>query len=145
MLHSVILLMVGANASRRDDTGGPTPLKNIYEHVFPSLIKLATDVDQVTRSLFEPLVLQLIHWFTKNAKYENEETMALLDAIVDTVGNTTDGGIREFSSKCLAEFLKWSLKHTPKKEQVIATLCIVIWLRKKQLSMQKVCLKDYIA
>lgn len=33
--------------------------------MFPSLIKLATDMDMVTRQLFEPIILQAIHLFTK--------------------------------------------------------------------------------
>ncbi len=45
-----------------------TQFYRIYQAVFPSLITLATDVDTVTRQLFEPLVFQLIHWFTKNAQ-----------------------------------------------------------------------------
>ena len=36
---------------------------------------------QVTKQLFEPLLMQLIHWFTKNNKAESEESMALLDSI----------------------------------------------------------------
>jgi hypothetical protein len=59
-----------------------TPFYKIYQKIFPSLIQLAVDIDPVTRQLFEPLLFQLIHWFTKNATFENAETMALLDAIV---------------------------------------------------------------
>jgi hypothetical protein len=58
-----------------------TPFTNIYYHVFRALLRLATDVDLVTRQLFEPLVFQLIHWFTGNTKMESKDTMTLLDAI----------------------------------------------------------------
>lgn len=37
---------------------------NLYKHVLPALLRLACDPEQVARQLFEPLVLQLIHWFT---------------------------------------------------------------------------------
>lgn len=37
---------------------------------------------QVTRQLFEPLVMQLIHWFTNNKKFESEDTVAVLEAIL---------------------------------------------------------------
>jgi hypothetical protein len=30
------------------------------------VVSLATDMDSAAHSLFEPLVFQLIHWFTKN-------------------------------------------------------------------------------
>jgi DNA-dependent protein kinase catalytic subunit len=78
-------------------------------------VRLAVDVDPITRQLFEPLLFQLIHWFTKSASFENAETMALLDSIVDALGHETDGGLREYAAKCLAEFLKWSIKQATTK------------------------------
>lgn len=37
---------------------------------------------QVTRQLFDPLVMQLIHWFTNNKKFESQDTVAVLEAIM---------------------------------------------------------------
>lgn len=36
----------------------------------------------MTRQLFEPLVMQLIHWFTNNRKFESQDTVAVLEAIL---------------------------------------------------------------
>jgi len=93
------------------------PVDKIYSRLFPAAIRLACDIEIVARQLFEPLVMQLIHWFTKNMSYENVETAVLLDSIVEAVGNSTNGAIRDFSSKCLAEFLRWSIKQSTKKQQ----------------------------
>ncbi len=41
--------------------------------------------------------------------------MELLDAIAGAVGNSTDGGLRDFAAKCMAEFLKWSVKQATTK------------------------------
>jgi DNA-dependent protein kinase catalytic subunit len=131
LLHSIVLYMVGTNASSAAGAGAgaaaatgaaAAPKKasvfyKLYQKLFPSLLILATDVEQVGRQLFEPLVFQLIHWFTRNVQSENLETMALLDAIVDSVGHSSNGALRDFAAKCLAEFLKWSLKHISKKQQ----------------------------
>lgn len=38
--------------------------------------------EQVTRQLFEPLVMQLIHWFTNNKKFESQDTVTVLEAIM---------------------------------------------------------------
>lgn len=46
------------------------------------LLQLACDVDQVARELFEPLMMQLIHWFTSNKVFESEDTAALLDSFM---------------------------------------------------------------
>lgn len=108
LLHSITLFMVGTSANKHSEM---TQFYKLYKHIFPALIRLATDVELVAKQLFKPLVLQLIHWFTKNAKHENVETMTLLDAIVEAVGNPSDGGLRSFSAVCLAEFLDSSIKH----------------------------------
>lgn len=41
---------------------------------------------QVTRQLYEPLVMQLIHWFTNNKKFESQDTVALLETILVSSG-----------------------------------------------------------
>jgi DNA-dependent protein kinase catalytic subunit len=104
--------MVGTNAKRT-----PLPLHKIYAKIFPTILRLAVDVELVARQLFEPLTMQLIHWFTKNSSFENPETMVLLDAIVDAVGDPTNSSLRDFSAKALTEFLQWSIKHVSPKQQ----------------------------
>jgi hypothetical protein len=63
--------------------------------------------------------------------------MALLDAIVEAAGNPTDGGVREFSARCQAEFLKWSSKHATSKKvltrAVLLANCAAHRNKKKQL------------
>jgi DNA-dependent protein kinase catalytic subunit len=112
LLHSVVLYMIGSNAKLE-----PVPVYKIYARLFPAMIRLAVDVEQVTRQLFEPLMMQVIHWFTKNQTEENTETMTLLDSIIECVASPSDGAVREFSAKCLTEFLKWSIKQSSKKQQ----------------------------
>ena len=41
-----------------------SPMNQLYKKVFPAVLQLACDVEQVARQLFEPLVMQLIHWFS---------------------------------------------------------------------------------
>ena len=38
--------------------------------------------EQVAEQLFRPLVAQVIHWLTGNTKYESQDTIALLEAIL---------------------------------------------------------------
>ena len=42
---------------------------------------------QVPRQLYEPLVMQLIHWFTNNKKFESQDTVALLETILVSNGS----------------------------------------------------------
>lgn len=57
-------------------------------------MKLACDVEQVASGLFRPLMFQMIHWLTKSVKEEDAETMALLDSITDSAGDSEDASLR---------------------------------------------------
>ncbi|EAL66880.2 DNA-dependent protein kinase subunit [Dictyostelium discoideum AX4] len=115
LLHSVLLMMIGNSANQSQ--ANQISYSRLYRKIFPSLICLSTDVEQVTKQLFQPLVFQMIHWFTRNKKQESDDTMNLLNAIVDAVGNPLDGARRDFAGQCLCEFAKWSLKNTSVKQQ----------------------------
>ncbi|KAI1315202.1 hypothetical protein EDD11_001140 [Mortierella claussenii] len=107
LLHSLMMLMIGSSAFRARDS----PFHRIFLKVFPALLRLAVDVDQVPRSLYRPLLSQLIHWLTNNAQYENPETIALLNACMDAACDTL-GPLRDYGAECLGEFVKWSVKQT---------------------------------
>ncbi|KAF8937820.1 hypothetical protein BGZ58_002088 [Dissophora ornata] len=113
LLHSLMILMIGSSAFRARDTQDPkkSPFHKIFLKIFPALLRLAVDVDQVPRSLYRPLVSQLIHWLTNNAQYENPETIALLNACMDAACDTL-GPLRDYGADCLGEFVKWSIKQS---------------------------------
>ncbi|KAJ3226359.1 hypothetical protein HDU81_007351, partial [Chytriomyces hyalinus] len=115
LLHALVIIMVGGSQANRSGNELRSLYHKIYIKVFPVLLRLSVDLDEVTRELFRPLVSQLIHWFTKNSKYENPETMALLQSCFDAVASTS-GPLREFGAECIAEYLKWSIKHASEKE-----------------------------
>ncbi|ORY53674.1 hypothetical protein BCR33DRAFT_779027 [Rhizoclosmatium globosum] len=114
LLHALVIVMIGGSQSRSEGDGR-TPYHKIYVKLFPVLLRLSVDLDKVTRELFRPLVIQLVHWLTKNSKYENPETMALLQSCFDAV-SSSNGPLREFGAECIAEYLKWSIKHASEKE-----------------------------
>ena len=65
LLHVVVLFMIGKSASQSRERNEGKSLIKLYEHVFPAMLKLAGDEDKVIgQSLFEKLLLQIIHWFT---------------------------------------------------------------------------------
>lgn len=117
LLHSLVIYMVGKGAQMTEDDKSAPPMYNLHRKVFPVLLRLACDVDQVTRQLFEPLVMQLIHWFTNNRKFESQDTVAVLEAILDGIVDPLDSTLRDFSGTCIQEFVKWSIKQTTPKQQ----------------------------
>ncbi|GAB1300036.1 DNA-dependent protein kinase catalytic subunit [Apodemus speciosus] len=116
LLHSMVMFMLG-RATQMPEGQGLPPMHQLYRRTFPVLLQLACDVDQVTRQLYEPLVMQLIHWFTNNKKFESQDTVALLEAILDGIVDPVDSTLRDFCGRCVQEFLKWSIKQTTPQQQ----------------------------
>ncbi|MEE6521287.1 hypothetical protein FKM82_019417, partial [Ascaphus truei] len=117
LLHSMVAYMLGKATQIPEGKTGSPPLYKLYKRTFPVLLQLACDVDQVTRQLYEPLVMGLIHWFTNNKKFESQDTVALLEAILDGIVDPVDSTLRDFSGQCIREFLKWSIKQTTPEQQ----------------------------
>ncbi|XP_074649158.1 DNA-dependent protein kinase catalytic subunit-like [Tubulanus polymorphus] len=119
LLHSLILYTLGRSVQQPGQGHGPAKysMEKLYQRLFPVVLKLSCDVELVAKQLFEPLMMQLIHWFTNNKKFESDDTNALLKAILAGVVHPTDSALRDFSAKCVKEFLKWSIKQTTKKMQ----------------------------
>lgn len=117
LLHSLVVYMVGKSAQMVEGENRLPPMYKLHKRLFPVLLHLACDVDQVTRQLFEPLVMQLIHWFTNNKKFESQDTVAVLEAIMDGVVDPMDSTLRDFCGRCIEEFVKWSIKQTTPKQQ----------------------------
>ncbi|XP_062044500.1 DNA-dependent protein kinase catalytic subunit isoform X2 [Lepus europaeus] len=117
LLHSMVMFMLGKATQMPEGSQGPPPMYQLYKRTFPVLLRLGCDVDQVTRQLYEPLVMQLIHWFTNNKKFESQDTVALLDTILDGIVDPVDSTLRDFCGRCVREFLKWSIKQTSPQQQ----------------------------
>nr|KAJ3422852.1 hypothetical protein HK105_006003 [Polyrhizophydium stewartii] len=110
LLHALIVLMLGRSAfGAASDT--KSKFYHIYEKVFPAMCRLSVDTDNVTRELFRPLTLQTVRWLTRIPKAENHGAVIMLTACVDAA--TSDNGhLRDFGAECIAEFLRYSIKHS---------------------------------
>jgi DNA-dependent protein kinase catalytic subunit len=118
LLHAIVVYMIGKSVSDpHASISVYYQMNKIYHHIYPTLFRLACDVDNFARNLFQPLVMQMIHWFTGNRKYESIETVELLNCIMNSLVNEKDAALRDFSATALKEFLKWSIKHTPLAKQ----------------------------
>uniref|UniRef100_F6W6L3 DNA-dependent protein kinase catalytic subunit n=1 Tax=Monodelphis domestica TaxID=13616 RepID=F6W6L3_MONDO len=117
LLHSMVMFMLGKASQIPEGKLGSPPMHQLYKKTFPVLLRLACDVDQVTRQLYEPLVMQLIHWFTNNKKFESQDTVTLLETILDGIVDPVDSTLRDFCGQCVREFLKWSIKQTTPQQQ----------------------------
>ncbi|KAK8776726.1 hypothetical protein V5799_029934 [Amblyomma americanum] len=115
LLHALILYAVGTgvqNTERR----AKYPMIHLYKHLFPELLHLACDADQVTQNLFRPLTLQLMHWFSSTSTRGSQESATIVECLWDTVTQPQETTVRDFAAQCLKEFVAWSIKQSTPKE-----------------------------
>ena len=94
-LHAVVLILCGRTATT---PLGRAEYHNLWVQMFPILLRLATDGDKITRTLFEPLMIQLIRWFGTG----RTEAPVVLEALGDGLAQPEN----DFCAKCLAEYFK---------------------------------------
>ncbi|XP_028413162.1 DNA-dependent protein kinase catalytic subunit-like [Dendronephthya gigantea] len=115
VFHSLVLFMLGKSV-QIPDASSKSPLEKLWKRVFPVVLQLACDVEQVSQQLFRPLLFQLIHWFTNNKQYESPDTIILLETLLDGIVHPTDTALRDLSALALEEFLRWSIKQATKNQ-----------------------------
>ena len=74
------------------------------------LLRLSVDGETVARNLFEPLMRQLITWFTDPGRDKQGGITEMLEAVADGVCHQTNSTLREAAAGKFALLLKWSLK-----------------------------------
>ncbi|KAG8200791.1 hypothetical protein JTE90_006373 [Oedothorax gibbosus] len=120
-LHSLVLFMIGRGSILSGKMQEQFSMEALYKKLFPGLLELACDVEQVTNQLYRPLVLQMIHWFSYSKVAKSRETSVILLSLWDGVTNQQNAALRDFSALCLKEFFVWSIKQTAKGEKAKAT------------------------
>lgn len=57
-------------------------LVHLYTNIFPTLLQLAADSDIIAMQLFDPLMIQITHWFSSQWKIKSIETSLLIDQLM---------------------------------------------------------------
>ena len=72
LLHSLVLYMLGRSAQQPGTTQAREPMDGLYRKVFPAVLTLACDVEQVCYQIFQFLVF--FYFFDNYSIYESHES-----------------------------------------------------------------------
>ena len=118
-IHAIMLVMVGRCANDADASNvqgsAAKGFATLFRRVFPTLLRLALDLNAVTRQLFQKLVPQLIHWFAKS-RAEHPVAAAILDSLSEGLSSSESGPIRAFCAGAVAEFMNYAIKSQTKTQ-----------------------------
>ncbi|XP_046420005.1 DNA-dependent protein kinase catalytic subunit-like [Neodiprion fabricii] len=128
VLHSVTIIMLGKTMQFL--SSNPDLLLPVFKKICPAILRLGSDSDQVIQQLFCPLMIQLTHWYSSKIMSRSAETDYLIEILFDSLTYQTNMALSDFSGVCLAEFVKWSIKHSTDDELQTSSTNIAVVVSK---------------
>ncbi|XP_044259527.1 DNA-dependent protein kinase catalytic subunit-like [Tribolium madens] len=113
LLQATVMIFLGT--TKQMSLSGLSDLNELLKHVSVPLLRLGCDMDQVVEQLFRPLCFQLIHWYTHPVQSRSGHSAIVIESILESMTHPTDTALRDFSGKCISEFVKWTIKQSNEK------------------------------
>ncbi|KAK9874531.1 hypothetical protein WA026_005374 [Henosepilachna vigintioctopunctata] len=110
LLHALVILFLGTTKQMTDS--GQSELEGLLRKISFALLELGCDADIVVKKLFEPLFLQMLHWYSSPLQYKKCHTAVIIETLTDGVCSSTNTNLRSFSGKCIGEFVNWTIKQS---------------------------------
>ncbi|XP_029343352.1 DNA-dependent protein kinase catalytic subunit isoform X2 [Acyrthosiphon pisum] len=124
IFHAYMMLYLGNNLIL--ERSKPTEMERVTKIIIPIVIKLACDMDNLVQQLFEPLAIGIVHYFASGIQYNSIYTPIIIDILMDSISENSNEAVRDFSSKCIMEFLRWTLKEDNLSQKLSISLRIII-------------------
>ncbi|KAG5877906.1 hypothetical protein JTB14_011622 [Gonioctena quinquepunctata] len=110
LLQACVMVFLGR--AKPMSQSGLTDLNNMLKIMAMPLLQLGCDIDQVVQQIFQPLFLQLVHWYTSPTQARGAHTSILIDTLMEGITHPTNSSLRDFSGKCVNEFVRWTIKQS---------------------------------
>jgi hypothetical protein len=108
LLHSLILYIIGSETKRSIDI---TQNTDLLVYLMDKMLNLSCDLEKAVSVIYETLLFQTIHWMAKKGSTnDNKGIIAMLDVIIENTSSRKNLKLREISSQCISEYIKWFIK-----------------------------------
>lgn len=106
MLHGLVLHKIGKpNQLENDDLV-------LWRQLMQQMIILgASSTDLTCRQLFEPLLMQIVHYYSHSDRIGSSLTTMIVESIYSMISHQ-DPGIQDLSARLLRELIIWSIRQT---------------------------------
>lgn len=115
LVHGITLYVLGSRSmsSRR-----------LWKEIYETLIVLACDSDTAVQQMFEPLMIQVMHFKARPEEWNNSKDSAgvLMEVIMNCLSDPKEPALRDMGAKALRELLSWTVELSSKKNEVVRTV-----------------------
>lgn len=102
IVHSVVLYLIGNNYHHGV----------MWSEICKCILQLGCDSDAAVQQMFEPLLMQIMHYLSRRDQNENASAKILMKHLLDNISHPTQSAVRDLAARCLREFLVWTIKQT---------------------------------
>lgn len=110
LTHAITLYLLG----RERNSGA------VWQEMCTHLLRLACDGDVAVQQMFEPLLMQIMHFMSSCKQLLGPGVPVLLDCLMDGISHPSNASVRDMAARCLREFMQYSIKQRT-VEQVAAS------------------------
>ena len=86
----------------------------------------SVDSDIAVQQMFEPLLIQIIHFLTQKSEIGYSAANILVDSLMDSISHRSNTNVRDLSARCIREFITWTIKQTTDHHNSPANIEIII-------------------
>jgi DNA-dependent protein kinase catalytic subunit len=109
LLHGLVLYFMGKNLERYETIP-------MWRQLCCDLIILGADEDLTVRQLYEPLLMQMMHYFSQPSKIMSSLSKALIEALMEMISHKNNC-VQDLSARLLREFNVWLFRQTDRNQR----------------------------
>lgn len=123
IIQATIIYLIGSSRHRG----------KLWSELCKLMLEMGCDGDVGVQQMFEPLVMQTMHYMSRNDQLNQEGTTVLLECLMNAISHPNDLAIRDLAARSLREFLSWSIRQANPDQLRASPFNIVTLI--KQLKM----------
>ena len=111
LLHALVLFKLGNDKIKADE--------DLWRNLCVIMIGLGSDDDLTIRQMFEPLMMQIMHYFSQASKILTPLTPVIFECLLAAISHPKNCNVRDLAARLLREFLIWLFKQTTPKHLLL--------------------------
>jgi DNA-dependent protein kinase catalytic subunit len=129
LVHGMVLYMMGKNLKKSETLP-------IWKDLCKNIIILGAEKDQTIRALFEPLLMQMMHYYSKPDQILSPLSTVMIEAVLEMI-SYRDNSIQDLSARLLREYIIWLMRQTSKEQRKLSPITLVDFFHElKKMSIE---------
>lgn len=113
LVHGITLYVIG---------GRKMSNRRFWLEIYTGIIALACDPDTAVQQMFEPLLVQVMHFKARPEEWSKTESGILVEVLMDCLSDPKHPAIRDMAAKALRELISWTMELSSSKHEVVRTV-----------------------